>query len=207
MILLIALLPAAIFIHLLGHALGGLLFGLQVKSLNLFYGKPLVTIHFRTFPIRVGCLPTGGAVDFGDSIAHSSFHVKAFVTLSGPVALLLTSAACIRYDHAAKELISGFVQVIQGALSPMASGRSLVAQYYEQHGSSIAAAFGVLAAKLSAFNLLPIFPLNGGQIIVYAIPGSADSNWIMWAGTLGILAIFAMSLSWLVAVGAYLNGA
>jgi hypothetical protein len=206
-ILVAATMSLATVVHLLGHTISGLLLGLRVNSFNLFYGRPLGTIHFRTFPIHLGWIPTGGTVDFGESLNIATFPVKVIVILSGPLALLITSAACIRYDRAGIALLSGFIQLFQGALSPLSTGHALIENYFHQHGASVQDAYGVLAAKLSAFNLLPIFPLNGGQIIIRSITSRTDSGWIIWVGSVGVILTFAIALSWLIALSAYFLGA
>jgi len=203
-ILLAVVLPLAIATHLLGYALTGSLLGFRVKSFNLFYGKALHTFPLREFPIRLGWIPTGGSVEFDESFSSARFFPKMMVSFAGPLALILMSAACLRYDRAGAALFSGFAQLFQGALFPLSTGRTLVADYFRHHGGSVPEAYGVLAAKLAAFNLLPIPPLNGGQIILASIP--ADSRWFFRSSIIGFLLAFAMSLSWLVALGAYFLG-
>ena len=143
----------------------------------------------------------------GESFDGARFLVKVMMYLAGPLALLITSAACLRYDHAGAALLSGFIQLFQGAFSPLSTGRMLVADYFHYHGASVFEAYGVLAAKLAAFNLLPIPTLNGGQAILSSIPdGGAGSRWRVRAFIIGFILVFAMTLSWLAALCAYFFG-
>jgi len=191
--------------HLLGHILAGLLAGERIEEVSFFYGKILFRIKTRIFPIAIGTIPTGGSVNFGLEFQNRSLPTRWFVIVSGPLAVLLTSAVVLRCDLAVVAFVSGFEQIFQGAFSPLVNGQRLVHQFFQTSlNTSPLIAYGIFAAKVSAFNLLPIPSFNGGRIITEAIPGFQKSNWAFGIQLAGILFGLVLFLCWVVAFLAYL---
>ena len=101
------------------------------------------------------------------------------VSLAGVAANLVVAAACV------------LLMVLTGV-----AGRD---------GSALAASLGVLQVMfglgiwinlgLIAFNLLPIPPLDGSQVLKHLLPRSLAVRYVRF-GRFGIVALFAMMLAW-----------
>ena len=59
----------------------------------------------------------------------------------------------------------------------------------------------VVSIKSAAFNLLPIPPLNGSQIVQSLLVPDAERVWLNWAANFGALAVILIIVSYGLALG------
>jgi hypothetical protein len=147
------------------------------------------------------CVDTSAARTSHDAYNHQLRIVQAAIPLAGPASLVAV-ALVLGYERSLSEVLTGFRQIFAGSLQPLS-----VAQAYISATQSFAAngGFGVLtavlAAKLAAFNLVPLPMLNGGQALLALLrkPGDEPAAWetslLKWA----MLPWCALLLCWLVA--------
>lgn len=200
----VGLLAVATCFHLLGHVLAARLAGLKIEKVNLF----LVTIFkFQTpfFPVEIGILPTGGSVKFAEGFQNLALPFKWLITLSGPFLVAISALIGLSFAALLPAFVSGFEQAIGGAISPVAYGAPLIQKFYREYvATSLFAAYGLLAIKLTAYNLLPIPGLNGGQLLTSLFPNFHESKWGLRIAGISLIIILALMLSWGVAFAVYL---
>jgi membrane-associated protease RseP (regulator of RpoE activity) len=202
--LLLGLYTVATFFHMLGHILAGRLAGLRIEKVNFFLIR-IFTIRTPIFPLEIGILPIGGSVKFSDEFEQRSIPVKWLVTLGGPLLVILSALIGLSFDRILPALVSGFEQVIRGAISPVDYGAPLIQRFFAEYvATSLFAAYGILAIKLEAMNLLPIPSLNGGQLLTSLFPNFNQSAWGERIAQIGLLINLAMLLCWAVAFAVYL---
>lgn len=94
-LLTLALLPASIFAHELGHTIAALILRLELSGMDIGTGALLFRIPVRGFPIRVNCWPICGCVYLGSKTLRLLRLRLWITTLAGPVTnaalLLLTT--------------------------------------------------------------------------------------------------------------------
>jgi hypothetical protein len=203
-LILIGLFAIATTIHLIGHGIAARVAGLKIEKVSLFY---VILFKFQTpaFPLEIGILPFGGSVKLSEEFQKKSLPVDWLITISGPLLLAITAVLALPFDRFLPAIISGFEQIIHGAISPSAYAEPLIQQFFtECLATSVLAAYGILASKLVAFNLFPLANLNGGQILTSLFPNFHDSKWGMGMITVGFLLVLAISISWGVALVIYL---
>jgi membrane-associated protease RseP (regulator of RpoE activity) len=155
--------------------------------------------------LTIGCLPFSGYVSF-DSI--EDFDAKpawqrSLVSLAGPCLTFLLSVALLGLLQAGHHFISGFSEMISGALSPLTRGTSLLHAFFELSRHSFTAAVGVFAAKLTSYNLLPVPVMAGGRFLLELTSIKRTNRTVELIQTLCAFLIIAFLISWLVALGNY----
>jgi membrane-associated protease RseP (regulator of RpoE activity) len=197
---LLGLYTIATLIHLLGHMITGRLSGLKIERFNLFW---ISVFKFQTpfFPVEIGILPLGGSVKFSDDLETLALPLKWLVIISGPLLAILSALLVLPFDRAFPAFISGFGQSIYGAISPVAYGAPLLQTFFtEDLATSVFAAYGILALKLEALNLLPLPSLNGGQLVTAIIPNFDDSRWGGKINSISFLLLLIFFVSWGIAL-------
>jgi membrane-associated protease RseP (regulator of RpoE activity) len=201
-------------IHVTAITAAGFVSGVSIRQISFGVGPRL--LQFRKCVVRA--FPFAGWVKFKDALAdecvdtsaartsHDAYNhqlriVQAAIPLAGPASLVAV-ALVLGYERSLSEVLTGFRQIFAGSLQPLS-----VAQAYISATQSFAAngGFGVLtavlAAKLAAFNLVPLPMLNGGQALLALLrkPGDEPAAWetslLKWA----MLPWCALLLCWLVA--------
>jgi len=160
--------------------------------------------------IRFAWFPFGGYVRFKDSrdedlpdselagawdrrpIAH-----RLAVILSAPIATIGLSLLVLRHEGW-NAFIAAFGQTLHGALMPMSTAQELLAVGAEYALTHSFMAFAALfTVKLTAFNLLPLPMLNGGQAVSLVLTGGKlPQEWQHRLMQWSILPLFALFLSW-----------
>ena len=188
-------------------------FNLPVMPLR---GSARAQGHTATLSIR--SLPFGGFVRFAGmdgeetgtetGFAKLSLVRRLLTMLSGAIFLLLLSAALLGLDQAWSAFSSGFGQFVHGALAPLTYGQIMLSRLSDLLTKQPAdAALGALAAKMAAFNLLPIPTLNGGQALLEIVrPRFKDTNRLSRIMVIGFTVIACQTVSWSVAVAKYVLG-
>lgn len=198
-----------LFLHVSALALAGVAFGVELREVSFGVGKALFTRGIVT--IRL--LPISGYAKFADtretpetdpavSFNHKPALVRAVIPLMGCVALVLV-AAMIPVGAGVAEVTEGFRQVIVGAFSPTSTAQGYIQVLHDRSLSQgFVVVLGVLAAKMAAFNLLPLPPLNGGQALLAFVPGdpNVEPGWqrsiMQWV----LFPLIALLGSWLYAI-------
>lgn len=203
-----------VLLHMFVIALCGAAFGVTVREISLGLGPKAFSIGNFTFR----ALPFGGSVRFKDSreeeLDASDMHgaldgrslpVQIVIGLSGCLALLALAIVALQADGV-QAFLTGFVEIVTGALSPMDKAQALLAQAEQRlTGAPFVAVLGLVAAKLAAFNLLPLPAANGGYVI--AMIGRAVGVAKFWPQGLTpvlLLAYLAIAISWAWALLVYL---
>jgi membrane-associated protease RseP (regulator of RpoE activity) len=194
----------ATFIHLLGHTIAARLVGLKIEKFTLFF-IPVLKFQTPLFPVEIGILPLGGSVKLPDSFEKLSLPLKWLLTISGPLLLAISAVIVLPFDKAVAAFVSGFGQIIYGAISPVTYGAPLFQKFFAQDlATSVFTAYGIFAMKVTANNLLPLVTLNGGQLITAMIPNFSDSKWGRRLGGVSMLITLAIFISWGIAFAVYL---
>jgi len=133
---------------------------------------------FKHGRFTLGLLPLTGFVRFADTredaVAEddpSAFDnqprlVRIALMLAGPAGILLLAMA-LRGSAGWPSFFHAFHQLIGGAIDPMGRGASMASDFLQFAAREGALATGgVFAAKVAAFNLLPLPTLNGGLALI-----------------------------------------
>lgn len=201
-------------LHMFVIALFGAAFGVTVRELSLGLGPKAFSIGRFTFR----ALPFGGSVRFKDSreeeldaddmrgaLDDRSLVVQIVIGLSGCLALLALAIVVLQAEGV-QAFLNGFVEIVAGALSPMDQAQALLAQAQQRlAGAPFVAVLGLVAAKLAAFNLLPLPAANGGYVIATIARGMGVAKfWPQALTPVLLLAYLAIAIAWLWALVVYL---
>jgi membrane-associated protease RseP (regulator of RpoE activity) len=184
--LLLLSLSLASLVHLLGFALAGGLAGARLLEFSFFLGSTVCELPIGKARVVLRWLPAGGYVRFQgmnqeESLDEHSFHRlsvarRVLIILAGPAALMLLSGALLGWDRAGVSFLSAYGQFAQLIFSPLSGGKQLMARMLDRISlASFLGVTGVLAAKVAAWNVLPIPNCNGGQIIAELLRGDRTS--------------------------------
>ncbi len=186
--------------HLLGNIIACFLTDIKIESIQIFYGKTLYKLQTNSLKIEIGYLPFGGSIKFTEQEYFSKLHIikKILVILSGPILVILIAAVFINLQNSIIECVKGFEQIIPSCFSPIKLGTKLVGKFNllikENNFFYI---FALLSTKISSFNLLPIPPLNGGQIIIEIFPFFRKIKRRIITFNLGFIICCGIILIWL----------
>jgi len=203
-----------VLLHMFVIALCGAAFGVTVREISLGLGPKAFSIGKFTFR----ALPFGGSVRFKDSReeeldAHDMqgaldsrpLFAQIVIGLSGCLALLALAVVALQAEGV-QAFLNGFIEIVTGAVSPMDKAQALLAQAQQRlAGAPFVAVLGLVAAKLAAFNLLPLPAANGGFVIAMIARGLGIAKfWPQGLTPVLLLAYLAIAISWLWALVAYL---
>ncbi len=156
-------LAIVVAIHELGHVLMGMKFGCSIESMHVFF-FPFLGYRHRGANGHVtnwclGVLPLGGATMFRSRMLEddvdSPVDGSPYIDDKTPVQRLLISTA--------GALFNLFTFVMLFALSLV-----LPVDVLSQWSANVLGCVMWLSLILAVFNLLPVFPLDGGAIILSA---------------------------------------
>ena len=196
----------------LGHRLG-----IKVRRVSLGFGPVLLShgiLELRLLPIagsvafkdtQTEDVPDDVPVDYlDDAFNHKPRAVQVLLPLAGAASLVLV-ALLLHPGSALPSIGHGFVQIVAGGLSPLGTAQGLIdgaRAFAVQQG--FVPLMGMVAAKLAAFNLLPLPAMNGGQALLALLKRDLHEDasplrqrlteWGLWL-------CVALALSWLVAIG------
>ena len=210
MVILLLTLFAAILIHLATIAVVGRSLGVNIRLFSLGFGPAI----FEKRTLRLGAIPAGGYVRFRNSqwetippeemstaLDGRSIFEQIVISLSGCIALLVLGVGM-----AGAAGLDAFLntprQIFAGATSPFGDAQILIQQgwdFVRQAPFSILA--GIVCTKVSALNLLPFPPLNGGAAIAVIARRIGIAKWWHPSATM-LLAIvyFTLFVSWCLAL-------
>jgi len=197
-------------LHTAALSVTGSLAGLVITDVGLFMGPTLFQIKIRGLNIKFNLLPLGSYVTFDDQKRSGKKRVedlhpliRAFVGGSGSIALVVAGFVCLGFSAGLHHLVSGFGQVVLGALRPFAKGAHLWSLLYQfMNTSPLFVTFGLIATKEAAFNLLPLPLFNGGDIIINLISfvKRIPDSLIQKLNVVGFIPLIFIIVSWFVAL-------
>jgi len=203
-----------VLLHMFVIALCGAAFGVTVREISLGLGPKAFSIGNFTFR----AFPFGGSVRFKDSreeeldaddmrgaLDDRSLLVQIVIGLSGCLALLALAIVALQAEGV-QAFLNGFVEIVMGAVSPMDKAQALLAQAQQRlTAAPFVTVLGLVAAKLAAFNLLPLPAANGGFVIAMIARGLGIAKfWPQGLTPVLLLAYLAIAISWLWALVVYL---
>ena len=214
--------PLAVAVHLVGMVFVALLLRIPLYGIHYGVGPSLLRKKSGRTDLSLRLLPIGAHIQFeppaeamvdrkqqagfrGPELLQPSRFSKALLYASGCCALLLFGIAVLGPSEALASLGRGFTQVLGGALDPLGRGADNVRAL----GRLLATApflvcAAILSIKMAAFNLLPLAPLNGFQILQAVLVPDAQRAWLDWAVNLGVLVLALILCSYGVALGVVL---
>ncbi|MFZ6778747.1 site-2 protease family protein [Undibacterium sp. Ji83W] len=161
-------------VHLFSIAAAGRTAGARVLEISIGVGP--VLFRYKRFVLKP--LPINGYVKFLDTREHIvsdddlpfaidrlSLGRQIMIALSGCTALMIVAAALNGAD-AWQDFIALPAQYVMGALSPFGTAQTLLHEAWRViNTTALLSLLGITAAKLAAFNLLPLAGSNGSHII------------------------------------------
>ena len=160
-------LVVCISIHTGALALTGYLLGGKVEIVSLFLGPSLFGVKIGGTEFRLSALPMGGYVKYAEGFTDLHPLKRLAIAASGCLALLLAALVLLGLGGGWESFTNGFAQFVTGTLAPTTRGAQLLrALYGFAQSQPWTALLGLCAAKMAAYNLLPLPMLNGGEIIL-----------------------------------------
>ena len=208
MIFLLIIIPVASFLNIVGSLAHWIAFkcsGIQVQEFKIGTGSSVLS--FQLFGVKtILCrYPVGSSITFDvDRFLLKPKSIFILSPVSGMAALLLLSAALLRYDEAFYHFVSGFRQILEGAWSPTSQGVHLIRRFVAVSESSPSIFLGILAAKFAALDALPLGG-SGAKIfseLLLKREGRASQVLLTSCALLG----FAVFISWSIAICLYAFG-
>lgn len=158
-------------VYLIFQAAGGRLLGGKAEILSLFIGPKIFQFKLsESSAFRLSLFPLGAYVKFSEAFEHLSPFRKILTVLAGLASYLVLAFVGLGVTEAFFQIAGGFGQLLSGVISPIAVGSRLIdalANVFREN--SFAVGLGILAAKMLAFNLIPLGSLSGGMIVIYLL--------------------------------------
>lgn len=187
-----------------------------IDKVVLFFGPHLAAVRVGDTDFSFSLIPFGSSVSFKEDDATDAPSEKRgllrlpkswrlSIHASGALALLLLSVLCIGSGEAWHHLTTGFYQVVAGALSPLSVGQELLQKIIDNLRSDFIVCLGLIAAKMVAFNLIPLPPLSGGLLIMELLRGLIEQSGRgeriqVGAAYVGVIVSLALLFGWFVAI-------
>lgn len=200
-------------VHLGGLVLGAVLASVPIRAISI--GSGLLIGKFGVLEFRL--LPLGGSVTLknmqheglptvrsADAFDRQPRLIQIAIILAGPSMLIGMSMLIGGLDnwHA---FLRGFGQFIAASCGPLSTAQEVIksgSAYLESHGPL--AGWGMLSAKIAAYNLLPLPTLNGGDALMALLQVEKKSE--RWANRLrmtGVMVLLGILSSNLLALLVY----
>lgn len=212
--------PLVVAIHLAGMVVVAAVFRIPLYGIHYGVGPTLLRKTLARTDVTLRLLPIAAHVQIEPPEetathrggpwrrpvhSHPSRLGKVALHASGCAALLLFGMVVLGPREALASLGRGFVQILGGALDPLGKGADNVRALGRllAHAPFLPCA-AVVSIKAAAFNLLPVPPLNGFQIIHSAVLPEEGGTGLTWALNLGVLALLLLLGSYGVALAVVL---
>ncbi len=149
-------------LHEAAHAVAAARAGAKVKEIGIGFGPPLFRLRVRGLPLVVRMLPVGGyaAVDQEQIPPHRRIPMLLAGPLANIAAGLPLMAVFRRYPV---EMPAGGRRV---GMAGFAGTLAALVRAAAQGPGSVARLAGSLNVGLGLANLLPIYPLDGGHVVM-----------------------------------------
>ena len=197
---------SAIF-YIVGSFLACKYYRIEIEKVQLFYGKPIFEFKIKQQTLAIGWIPTGGSVhfDFENVVLKRSRFTRIILNLSGPVFVIFSAIICLGPLETISQVLSGFPQIIDGVIHPFALGKKYVTTFFSNVvPQSIINAYGILASKVAATNLLPIPSSNGGNVMLEFFISPKNLKTRIAINNIGFIIYFAFFVCWLLAFASFL---
>jgi membrane-associated protease RseP (regulator of RpoE activity) len=195
------------------QAIAGSFLGATIEEMGLFSGKKRGQFSYRGIVFKIGFIPYGSYVKFaGEGKPNDLRDLHPFrrsaILAAGPAILLVVAVLCLGPADACAKAGRGFIQYVLPIVpraTTLAGGspKELVARLLTlPNDQPSRVVLGIVASKLVAFNLLPIPPHYGGQILLIllgwrrGLPRRAELALII----LGLLITFGLQWYWYVLI-------
>jgi hypothetical protein len=176
----------------------------QINSVTVFYGAPLTTFSLFGDAIAIGYIPTGSSIAFDiPQFSSRPLPVRLAVILSSSAALFLLAAALLGFSSSWHHFVSGFSQLLGGALRPRTTALGLIAQLQVVFSTSFTTTAGIVASKLTAFSLLPLGGMATAECIRQLLGPFGTHSAVTVFFTLSGLSAIVLGLCWAVAIVLY----
>jgi len=164
----------------IGQAVVLIVYGIPIKSIQFGYGKTLKTINLKSFDLKIGWIP-GSSIDMDiDLFNLRSLLVRWVIILSGPFAMFLSSAIFLTFASTASEFIRGYSQFFGIIFHPTSYGQSLIKGLLDYiHNNSFLNTYGIVTAKITTFNMLPVPVMAGGRLFMEIFPLTIKTKMII----------------------------
>jgi hypothetical protein len=151
-------------------ALTASVFRVQIVQVRIFYGKTLYSTTFFGFPVHFCSIPTGASVELLSDSHNEGVERKAgyytleqvsrakrlIIASSSLLGLGMLSILSLGMPDAFRQIASGLVQIVSGALDPCHTAHPLIRNFFILYDQSFLVALGVLCAKMISYALLPL---------------------------------------------------
>lgn len=124
---------------------------------------------------------------------------RVLIHATGCYVSIIIAMACLGPSHGLSSVYHGFHQILIGAVSPLPVRNALVRSMFDLlRNHPFPVAFGVIAAKNAAFNLIPLPPLSGGAIIieVFRTRRKTYDRISEYAAFVGVIGSLLLALLW-----------
>jgi membrane-associated protease RseP (regulator of RpoE activity) len=210
----IAAIPMVVLVHIGATALVARVLGSKVYEITFGFGPILYRRAMQRTFLTLRTVPLGGSVGLeppdgigsvagspgGRPFADLGGLARAVVYSAGSVATLALAMVLLGGSVAGTSFGRGFGQFIGGAIAPSDQGvRNLRVFGNVLASASFPACAGVIAAKMAAFNLIPLPSLNGFHILCALLLGQRRPGWLVWALNGGAMLLFLALASYGVA--------
>jgi len=174
---------------------------IKIDKIAIFSGKPVFTFQTPLCPLHIGCIPTGAYVsrDMADFATHS-LYARWLMIAAGPIAVVLSAAACLGLHETATQMSSALSQLSQGAIHPITHGAPLVARFLDIARHAPVTGYGLLAVKGAMLYILPIPVMPLGDMLIQLFPKGGNTRLISAVQTIVALLVLPLSISWIAAV-------
>ncbi|MFZ4765833.1 MAG: site-2 protease family protein [Roseimicrobium sp.] len=177
-----------------------------VTSVSVFNGSPITTFTIFGTTITIGCIPTGSSVAFDIPVFRSrSLLTRLAVILSGPAALLVFAVVLLSLPQALSHFISGFFQLVVGAIHPRTTAIEFITRLHTVFSSSASTASGIIAAKLAALALLPLGGMAAAESVRQFLGSFGEHGVVTAFLTISALVAILLSILWLLAIFFYVS--
>lgn len=163
---------ATVALHEAAHAVAAVRGGGRVKEIGVGFGPPLVRIRVRSLPFVVRLFPLGGyaAVD----VEQVPPHQRIRMLLAGPLTNIVVGGALVlglrRYPSVALGEGRGV------GFTGFAGTLSALIQAAEKGPGSVGRLTGAINVGLGLMNLLPVYPLDGGHVVLSVMEAHGVSS-------------------------------
>jgi hypothetical protein len=183
----------ASFFSITGMAVVAHIVGAGVTQVSYFFGPILFKIPGTIIVVRA--IPMGGSVSTSRA-DNLSRPARVFCQFSGSLLIIIIAAIFMgSINQSLAQFFSGFSQIIRGAISPINEAQIMLARFNKLSYFEI---LGIVSCKFAAFDMFPILPLSGGNIVATIV--NANKSAIEKLSILGFCFLLLIYISWLIAI-------
>lgn len=153
---------ATVALHEAGHAIAAVRAGGRVNEVGIGFGPPLLRFRVRGMPVVVRALPLGGYANVDAEQLPPRRRIP--LLLAGPLANIAAGIPLLLAfrRHPVEVPITGRRAGLTGFVGTVVS----LAQAATRGPGSVARLAGSINVGLGMMNLLPVYPLDGGHVVM-----------------------------------------